>query len=51
MLGDGIGFFFLAYPFFPRMRGKKSEEKKVRERAKRVKNEKKRGKSEYLSDF
>ena len=33
------------------MRGKKSEEKKVRERAKREKNEKKRGKSENLSDF
>ena len=33
------------------MRGKKSEEKKVRGRAKREKIEKKRGKSEYLSDF
>ena len=33
------------------MRGKKSEEKKVRERAKRVKSQKKRGKSEHLSDF
>ena len=33
------------------MRGKKSEEKKVRERAKREKNEKKRGKSEDFSDF
>ena len=42
-----IGFFFLAYPFFPRMQGKKSEEKKVREKAKRGKVEKKRGKSEH----
>ena len=33
------------------MRGKKSEEKKVRERAKREKNEKKRGKRKYFSDF
>ena len=33
------------------MRVKKREEKKVRERAKRVKNQKKREKSEYLSDF
>ena len=50
IFGAHIGIFSLSYPFLPRMREKKTR-KKMRERATREKNEKKRGKSEYFSDF
>ena len=43
--GVALGFFFLAYPFFPRWREKQNEQqKKMRERTKR-------GKREYFSDL